>query len=1681
MTTSPLDAASPLEAGSEAVTQAAGASDIGRPDVLFDVEVESTSVLEAVLDSLRRAAIDKRDQGDKFERLMVRFFQTDREWSQRFDAVWTWMEWPDRPAQADLGIDLVARDRETGGYVAIQCKFYDPHSTIYKHHIDSFLAESGRHQFRDRIIVTTTDKWGVNAEQAIEGQQIPVQRVRFMDLAQSSIDWPKFDLSRPDDMVRKDRKHLHPHQISARDAVRAGFAVGDRGKLIMACGTGKTFTSLRIAEELAGPGGRVLFLVPSISLLNQSLHEWSIQAELPLRTFAVCSDSTVGKVRNLPGESSEDSHIVDLALPSTTDPARLHARLTNTAAAEDKLTVIFSTYQSIDVVAAAQQLGSPAFDLIICDEAHRTTGVTIAGQDESAFVRVHDDAYLHAARRLYMTATPRLYDDSSKAKAGQANAVIASMDDEAIYGPELYRLGFGEAVSKGLLTDYKVFVLGVDEKEMSAALQSQFAQDSELQIDDAAKIVGCWNGLAKRKILRPQIGVADVDDTPMRRAVAFAGTIANSKKFAAQFTDIINQYLMSQGRMDLQSLGDGDDGANSSPDDPDDAADGAPLLRCEVEHVDGTVNVLERGARLDWLKETPTPDTCRILTNARCLSEGVDVPTLDAVIFLNPRRSHVDIVQSVGRVMRLAHGKQYGYIILPVAVPDGVTPEEALNDNKRYEVVWQVLQALRAHDERFNAMINQIDLNHTTGGKIEFGFIGHNAPDDSGTSSQPGSQDTLAGHVQSFLPLTWPTEWRNAILARIVTKVGSRRYWEQWAGDIAVIAERHTTRIRALLDDPSLGLANTFDQFLAGLRKNLNDSISRDGAIDMLAQHLITRPVFEALFSDYSFAEHNPVSKSMQAMLDALDEQNVDTEAATLEKFYESVRQRAQGIENAEGKQKIITELYEKFFKLAFPRAAKSLGIVYTPVEIVDFIIRSVDHLLRTEFGASLSDENVHVLDPFTGTGTFITRLLQSGLIPPENLLRKYTQELHANEILLLAYYIAAINIEATFHGLIATDGGLGDTEADGRYVPFEGIVLTDTFHLTEVGGFDDIVALPANSRRARVQRDLDIRVIFGNPPYSVGQTSGNDNNANLKYPVLDEAIACTYAKRSTAQNKNSLYNSYFRAFRWASDRIKDRGIIGFVSNGGFIGDNTADGFRKSLEAEFTSVYVFNLRGNQRTPLWRREGGKIFGGGSQNAVAITLLVRNPAKAGSSEIHYRDIGDYLGREEKLTIVADSDMGTTAWAPIAPNEAGDWIDQRNAVFTTYSPIGDKDSEDSIFRMHSGGLKTNRDAWIYNSSESVAAKTAKATIDFYNSEVERYIESSTRAHSTLNVDDFINPDPRLISWNRADKKNIARGVGAPRYRYDHDAIRVGVYRPFNKQHVYFDGQLNDMIYRLPAIFPTPETSNLGIYIVGMGSAVPFSVLALDALPNLHVTGAGSGGQFFPRYTFIQRDPDALSFEGDAHNRNDNISDRALTDYRGAYGPEVSKDDVFYYVYGLLHSREYRAEFAADLRKMLPRIPKVASADDFHAFVAAGRELATLHIGYEAVEPYPLLGTEEPLLGLSEEQLYDFYRVEKMRFGGKAASKDRSTITYNSQITVSGIPDVAHEYLLGSRSGIEWVMERYQVKTDNASGIVNDPNDWSREVGDPRYILDLLARVVKVSVETLRIVDGLPALALA
>jgi predicted helicase len=1577
-----------------------------------------------LLKELAASATSNRDKGDKFERLMLEYLKADPLHSDRFSSVWLWNNWPGREGKVDTGIDIVAQERDTGEYCAIQCKFYASTYELQKADIDSFFTASGKKPFTSRMIISTTDHWSRHAEDALEAQTIPVTRLRVQDLHDSKVDWSEFSLEHPTKLRLRPKKVLRQHQETALKATIAGFAKADRGKLIMACGSGKTLTSLKIAEQVTGKSGIVLFLAPSISLISQTLKEWSAESVEPFRAYAVCSDTKVGKRRD-----NEDMSVHDLALPATTNPKILAAHFL-LGEKRNRITVIFSTYQSIKVIHDAQKAGLPEFDIIVCDEAHRTTGATVMGEEESHFVRVHDAAYIRSKKRLYMTATPRIYSDASQTQAKEKDVELCSMDDESLYGKEFFRLGFGECVSKGLLSDYKVLVLAVDEKFVSKTFQRQLADaNNELTLEDAVKIVGCWNGLYKRAMDAETTAAIASDTEPMHRAVAFARSIKDSKRIRDLFNEIVNHYKASLPA-------------------------GESMLDCEVKHVDGTFNVLLRNEMLDWLREDTKNQgqVCRVLSNARCLAEGVDVPALDAVIFLNPRDSVVDVVQSVGRVMRKAEGKQYGYIILPVGIPADMNPEDALQDHKRFKVVWQVLQALRSHDDRFNAMINKLELNNSTPANLQ--VIGVGAGD-------VGGDDTAAKARQIALNFPHIEEWREAIYAKIVIKCGDRRYWETWASDVAKIAETHIARIKGLLATSDPKPRKAFDSFLNGLRENLNPSITEDDAIEMLAQHLITKPVFDSLYEGYQFTTNNPVSKSMQKILTILEGQSLEKETVSLDKFYASVRERAAGIDNAEGRQKIIYELYENFFKLAFSRISDRLGIVYTPVEVVDFIINSVNDALGKEFGATLSDRDVHVLDPFTGTGTFMVRLLQSGLIKSKDLEYKYENELHANELVLLAYYIAAINIEETFHGL-----------AKGDYRQFEGIVLTDTFQMTEgVGSNAELdLVFPENNKKISRQRRAPIRVVIGNPPYKVGQETVNENNSNVPYPNLDKAIGRTYAARSSATNKNSLYNSYIRAFRWATDRIGDRGLVCFVSSS-FIDANSADGMRKCLAEEFTSLYCFNLRGNARTQgeLRRAEAGNVFGGGSRSPISISLLIKNPHAAKQRGVHYYEIGDYLGRSEKLKTISDfGSYKNVPWRHIRPNQHGDWVNQRNPEFDKFVALDEEPN--AVFAVRSNGVQTNRDAWVYNSNRFTLESNVKKMISFYNQQVKEHGAASRAmgGEAEKYAAEHIDKNPKKIKWTGSLIAELCR---EQKGKFNSAHVGVGLYRPFYKSWVYYDEQFNHRYKE--KIYPEIHLKNVVIQVTGTGETTEFSALISDVLPNLHTL---SGGQCFPLHHYQRAERSTSQTEMfDAAGtqvqfiRKDGVTDEGVANFRLHYGePEICKEDLFFYAYGILHSSEYRERFSSDLKKKLPRIPY---AKDFWAFSKAGRKLAKWHLEYESVEPYPLTESYSGSKLLPEER----YRVSKMIFGKKAGKPDKSTIIYNSFVTLSGIPEEAYEYVLNGKSAIEWIMERYQLTTDADSGITNDPNAWS---DDPRYVFDLLRRIVRVSIETVKIVTSLPAL---
>ena len=1643
---------------------------------------------EDVLEHIYTTADTTTKQGELFENATVYFLKNDPLWQQRLSDVWLWRDSPIYTGP-DTGIDVVAKDAEDGSYWAIQCKCWNAGARLsFKETGTYFATAQADARYQHFMIVDTALAWTKNLVKAAE--QVGAIRIDINALSESTIGWSAF--LNGQNVAERTIFKPREHQRQAIEECLAGFEQQDRGNLIMACGTGKTLTALRLAEQLC-PGGFVLYLTPSISLVSQSLRAWANQARQSMRPFVVCSDVSASKLQDI-----WQTSVADIPYPSTTDPAKLSQQV-NEKPNPDGLTVVFCTYQSIDVISEAQRLGMPQFDLAICDEAHRTTGLIDEHESKSeasSFVKIHDNANVLALKRLYMTATPRIYGGSAKSRAYEDDFMVASMDDESIYGPCFHYLSFGEAVERELLADYRVVVMTVTEEMVAPAFQRmQFAEEGEVKIPEAGKMIGCWKGLSER--IPPHSGAAQLGDyaplvstlsgiveiesadqllsathaAPLHHAVAFTSTIKESKRFSEQLQAVVDAYIAETGD--------------------------TTQLRAEAQHIDGTMSSTERKRLLEWLgQRDPDSNSCHILSNARCLSEGVDVPNLDAVLFMQPRNSRIDIIQAVGRVMRMAEGKDYGYIILPVFVASGMTPEEALDKTKTFETVWQVLQALRSHDERLEAKINALSfeqnevvvvkaldpskLRSRREGEQPLEYTYQYIVDNGDKPTPVDAVAGLAADIQLRLQLETAAlaELAQGINAQIVKRCGNRVYWEDWADDIAQIALRHIEQIRQAVttdndadsaaDNAANSAANKasveFERFLAGLRDSLNPGISREAAIEMLAQHIITLPVFEALFGGSGFAQSNPVSIAMEQMVSALGDHAsmVQTRIESLSELYASVARRADAITTDAGRQKLIKELYEKFFSKAFKSSAEKMGIVYTPNEVVDYMLHATDRMLRREFGSSLGSPDVHILDPFAGTGTFLANLIASDLISDSELPNKYQHELHSNEIVLLAYYIMTINIEHAYHARIA-----------GSYQPFTGALLTDTFQMSEGNDTLDIEVFIENSERLLQQNALPIKVIIGNPPYSVGQRSANDNNPNESYPTLDRRLRETYVDKTGATNKNALYDSYVRAFRWASDRIGDAGIVCFVSNAGWLDGQAMDGFRQCLVEEFSSIYVFNLRGDARTSgeQRRKEKGNVFGGGTRTPVAITMLVKNPASETRGRIHYHDIGDYLNREEKLAIIKQQTYDDSqAWTELTPDAHNDWLNLRDDSFKEFAPMGLTKYKEpmGIFATWSRGVATSRDAWAVNYSTNKLGINMEAMIDAYNKECQRYKDSDR----TVEVRAFVDQNPKGISWSTdlyslAEKAQIVLYESYKRTLYN--------YRPYCKQWMYYDQKLNERTYQQLRLFPLIQEEgeitgkvfqNYSICISQGKESLP---LIIDILPDIQII---FNAQCFPLYWYEKQEPLGGMFEGIAettYQRHDAITDEAMSVFRCTYGKEITKEDIFYYIYGVLHSPEYRQRFGTNLAKELPRIPL---SRNFKAFSEAGRRLALLHLNYESVEPYPLVEDGDSI---------NPGRTTKMRFGSVAKTEDNprgedmSVLQVSSRLTLRGIPEEAYRYVVNGKSAIGWLMDRYMVTTDKASGIENDPNEYS---DDQRYIVDLVKRVVRVSVETIEIVDDLPAL---
>ena len=1488
----------------------------------------------------------------------------------------------------DLGVDIVAQ--EYGGTLcAIQCKCYDDDNTLGKEDIDSFIA-AGKSYHLSNYVLACTGPINDNAMAMLRGVRCNI--ITKQHLKNSSVDWSEY----PKIKSKKPKKLRDYQQFAMTDVVQ-GFEKSSRGKMIMACGTGKTFVSLKIAEKLAGKGGIVLYLVPSISLILQSMREWSDNSGIPHYYMAVCSDKSI--------RNSENGTLTELETPASTDITELSEKLAKIS--NNTMNVIFSTYHSIEVVMSA--MTDKKFDLILCDEAHRTTGIGDT-KKESFMTMVHHEHNIKSKRRLYMTATPRIYTDIIKAKAQQKEKVIISMDDESLYGSVFHNLSFYDAVHKyHALSDFKVRVAIMDGDTMSRMIQHSTANDENLvPLNEKTLMASVWHALEYP-------GSGDEKEL-LQRVIVFCDMINSSKLFAGEelvYKKDIREDPEKLGKSReidrYRSFGKVVEHIQKIKNDPD-------STKSEVRHVDGGDNAQRRRRELDWLRDSQDdPSTCRILSNARCLSEGIDVPSLDGVVFMNPRKSVVDVVQAVGRVMRRSPGKEYGYVILPVAIPAGIKVEEALSDSKHFKVVWQVLNALRSHDPNLAEEINRLILERPN-------------PNDNEITNR-----IIIRHANShnLYSLDMPADKMiEGITTKLIEKVGDINYFDRYGQKLGDASHTIEARIKNKIDS-SDSIKNEIGQFHDSLKNMINDSITIDSTTQVIAQHIVLSRVFDALFQG-EFTSHNPISIEFDKIAKKL---GLKEELEDLEGFYDDVKTELKEIKSREARQNFIKKIYGNFFESANKKETEQHGVVYTPVELIDFIINSVQYLLKKHFKTEFNQRAVKVLEPFAGTGTFITRLLESGLIT-DNLYEKYKNDLYANELILLAYYIATVNIETTYSSL----------RKGGRYVPFDGISYTDTLrinpqyrdderHRHEKTTLDEIFEIA--HKRIRHQRGIHVHVLMGNPPYSAKQSDYNDQNPNVSYPELDKRIENTYVKKSNATHKGSLYDSYIRAIRWASDRIGKSGIIAFVTNASFIRSETAAGIRACLAEEFNEVWCFDLRGNQRTQgeVSKKEGGKIFGSGSRAPVAITILIKNPKK-NDCTIHYKNIGNYHNREKKLEIIKNtkSVQGIRDWQAITPDRHNDWLDQRGDEFSKYMSIGNKNvktgkSGSAIFRMYSRGIATDRDVWAYNSSEKELSNNMKCHINYCNNQ---------------------NPDnpvinPKQGKWSRGLRSKIK----TIKPKFEQNKIRIALYRPFFKQYLYYDSTriFNEEVSQIPKFFPENYSKNL-IIILPYKSTVYFSTFVTDITPDLNIITAN---QCFPLYTYENK-----------KDKKINIIDSILQQYQTHYNDKkITKKDIFYYTYGILHHPAYKKKFANNLIRELPNIPM---APDFWKFCNAGEKLVDLHLNFDSCNKYSL-----------GKPKHKFNKFTKISFGTKKLKKDGrdKTVSDKTRLRIDGveifdsIPEI--KYSVNGRTPLEWIIDRHRITTDKDSGITNDSCSGVD-------IISVIKRAVHVGVESDKIISQLP-----
>ncbi|GAA8099257.1 DEAD/DEAH box helicase [Helicobacter pylori] len=1588
-----------------------------------------------------QAIPNQRLKGSWFEKVSKRFLK-EHDSADEYESIDLWSDWKLRGNEGDKGIDIVITTTSKE-YIAVQCKFHQ--DSVSLNDIATFLSKLqsgvGEVGFKKGIIISTSNL-SSNALEEIEqirkSKGIDIVGISEEDFIYSQIDWEKFDPTKTqDELPLCDKKKPRHHQIEAINATKEYFSnpKNTRGKLIMACGTGKTYTSLKIMEALEPK--ITLFLAPSIALLSQTFREYAQEKSEPFYASIVCSDDKVGKgKKNKNDDDTDDINFSELPnKPST----RIEDILSvcEKAQKENKRFIIFSTYQSALRIKEAQEAGLGEIDLVICDEAHRTVGAMYSSNerdDKNAFTLCHSDGNIKAKKRLYMTATPKVYSESSKAKAKESDNAIYSMDDEDIFGEEIYTLNFTRAIALDLLTDYKVMILAVRKENLSGVTNSVNKKISRLEAEGTkldkklinnefvCKIIGTHKGLAKKDLIalddenKQDHDLQNKNDTtPSQRAISFCKSINTSKNIKDSFETIMECYNEELKKKSFKNL------------------------TISIDHIDGTMNCKVRLEKLEELNEFE-PNTCKVLSNARCLSEGVDVPALDSIVFFDGKSAMVDIIQAVGRVMRKAKHKKRGYIILPIALEESEIQnlDEAVN-NTNFKNIWKVIKALRSHDP---SLVDEATFRE----KIKIFGSDDNNNDETNQDDEELKKDKTDKTKQdpkqaqkTLFDAILLQDLANAVYNVMPTKLGDRNYWENFTKKTGNIARTLNNRLKDIFDkNPEF-----FHGFLDSLKGNIHSNIKEDEALDMITSHIITKPIFDAIFGDNI---KNPISKALDKMVEKLSTLGLQGETKDLKNLYESVKTEALHAKSQKSQQELIKNLYNTFFKVAFRKQSEKLGIVYTPIEVVDFILRATNGILKKHFNTDFNDKNITIFDPFTGTGSFIARLLskENDLISDEALKEKFDKNLFAFDIVLLAYYIALINITQAAQN------------RDGSLKNFKNIALTDSLDFyeekTDKGVFDFFEDLKENKEIKSTIEKQNIRVIIGNPPYSAGAKSQNDNNQNLSHKKLEKRVYEKYGKNSTAKVGKTTRDMLIQSIYMASELLKDKGVLGFVVNGGFIDSKSGDGFRKCVAKEFAHLYVLNLRGNARTSGEERkkEGDGIFDSGSRATIAIIFFVKD-ASVKNSAIHYYDIGDYLKREDKLHRLANfTNLDAIKFETIIPNNKGDWINQRDDAFEKLIPLkrDKKRQNPSVFDTNSNGVATGRDPWVYNFSPDALMQNVQKCIDTYNADLKRFNAhfreafkqrtkgiKSGQLYKQLN-DSEITTDKTKIAWTDGLKNNLIKNKNLQ--ESNEKRIRLAMYRPFNKQWLYWDKDLIHRQYQLPKIFPNKDAQNVVINTTIRN----FSALVSDAITDTHFIGDANA---YPLYCY-----DGLG------NRHHAISGYALNLFRKHYEDNsIAEEEIFYYIYAILHHKGYLEKYKNSLTKEAPRI---GLSEDFKELSILGKELAKLHLNYESEEMHA--SVEYKTLMNAEEKGY--YDVETMK-------KKGDSIHYNNHIAITKIPKKAFEYVVNGKSAIDWVIERYQKTMDKDSLIENNPNDYK----DGKYVFELLCRVIKLSEKSVDLIE--------